>query len=289
MWSSERLRRRRGGAIARAVLVGLLALVSECLAGVELPDSLGQWYKPSNQRQVWLHTMFALRREVQAVREYAEQGDGERLVRWAERLAQSYRKLPEMVPEWADEIDTALAERLPKLAGAGDLAGTLVTLDRLERECAGCHREHQAVAALRFRWPRFDRLRVDDAAGGSRSYPEHMEQLSLEVNRVKIASEDQRWEAAAASLAALRDQLDALGRTCQGCHEGPLARERILGADTQLTLASLQQALSGQESAAVARQLGELAVQTCARCHGVHRLLADLQRQLFPQDRRRRP
>ena len=34
-----------------------------------LPESLARWYKPENKRQVWLHTMFAMRRELQAVRE----------------------------------------------------------------------------------------------------------------------------------------------------------------------------------------------------------------------------
>ena len=36
-----------------------------------LPESLAEWYKPKNERQVWLHTMFAMRRELQAIAEYA--------------------------------------------------------------------------------------------------------------------------------------------------------------------------------------------------------------------------
>ena len=39
------------------------------------PESLKQWYKPDNKRQVWLHTMFRLRREMQAINEYADQKD----------------------------------------------------------------------------------------------------------------------------------------------------------------------------------------------------------------------
>ncbi|MCK5336958.1 MAG: hypothetical protein KAQ67_12390, partial [Gammaproteobacteria bacterium] len=31
------------------------------------PASLEKWYKPANKRQVWLHTMFRLRREMQAI------------------------------------------------------------------------------------------------------------------------------------------------------------------------------------------------------------------------------
>lgn len=39
------------------------------------PSSLSQWYKPENKRQVWLHNMFKLRREMQAVEFYAQNQD----------------------------------------------------------------------------------------------------------------------------------------------------------------------------------------------------------------------
>ena len=38
------------------------------------PSTIAQWYKPANKRQVWLHTMFRLRREMQAMGEYAAFG-----------------------------------------------------------------------------------------------------------------------------------------------------------------------------------------------------------------------
>ena len=41
----------------------------------EPPASLEKWYKPANERQVWLHTMFRLRREMQAISEYAEKNE----------------------------------------------------------------------------------------------------------------------------------------------------------------------------------------------------------------------
>ena len=38
---------------------------------LEIPPAvLEKWYKPANKRQVWLHTMFRLRREMQAIDEY---------------------------------------------------------------------------------------------------------------------------------------------------------------------------------------------------------------------------
>ena len=43
------------------------------------PIELAKWYKPENKRQVWLHTMFKLRREMQAVEFYAQQQDAEHM------------------------------------------------------------------------------------------------------------------------------------------------------------------------------------------------------------------
>lgn len=279
---SEMPRRMRDR--AKAIAVGLLCLLGATglhAAGNALPDSLGQWYKPDNKRQVWLHTMFAMRRELQAVREYALEREGARLADWSRRLAGHYRKLPQMVPEWSDEIDLSLIEDLERHRDAGDFDAVLRAADHLERDCRSCHRQYQALAALRYRWPRFDELEIDDGHGGSVPYRDHMQTISITLNRIKIASEDDRWDAARASLDGFRRQLNALGDGCENCHKDNAARERILGADTAATLDQLAQALHEEDAKGAGRRLGMAAVQTCARCHGIHRLLSELQRHLF--------
>ena len=250
-------------------------------ADVVLPESLGGWYKPQNERQVWLHTMFSLRRELQAVREYATQSDRNRVLKWAGKMAGHYPRLPEMVPEWRDEVDTGLVDDLLASAEAGDHAAVTRAADRLERDCRSCHRQYQALAALRFRWPRFDTLQVADGDGGQRPYDEHMELLSGTLNRIRIAADDDGWDVAHSALAALRDQLHALGEGCNGCHDDPSPRERVLGSETSATLDRLQQALADSDKRSAGRWLGSAAVQTCARCHGIHRILSEVRQRLF--------
>ena len=62
------------------------------------PQSLAKWYKPENKRQVWLHNMFKLRREMQAVRFYADRKDGKGLEGWVSDLGRHYLEIGEMVP-----------------------------------------------------------------------------------------------------------------------------------------------------------------------------------------------
>ncbi len=52
------------------------------------PASLAQWYKPENKRHVWLHNMFKLRREMLAVRFYANSKEDSHLQKWAGRLSE---------------------------------------------------------------------------------------------------------------------------------------------------------------------------------------------------------
>lgn len=273
---SEALGRALRASTAVLLALGLASAATAAAEGDALPASLAQWYKPDNKRQVWLHTMFAMRRELQAVREYAAEGDSERVAAWSQRLADHYRRLPEMVPEWRDEADPAPIDALLAAAQAADLGAVQRHTEGLERDCRSCHRQYQALTALRYRWPRFDRLTI---AGGD--YNEHMERLSTTLNRVKIASEDGRWPVARNALGELRGQLDALGDGCIECHEDTTPRERILGSATTATLGRLDEALDAGDAKAAGRWIGEAAVQTCARCHGVHRLLAEVQRRLF--------
>ncbi|MEA2079516.1 MAG: hypothetical protein U9P00_06590, partial [Pseudomonadota bacterium] len=69
------------------------------------PASLAQWYKPENERQVWLHNMFKLRREMQAIRLYSDNKDAKHLEKWVTLLSEHYTIIGEMVPEWKKKLD----------------------------------------------------------------------------------------------------------------------------------------------------------------------------------------
>jgi cytochrome c556 len=245
-----------------------------------LPDSLTRWYKPLNERQVWLHTMFSLRRELQAVQEYAAAGDTRHLAKWAARLTEHYRSIGDMVPEWADELETGDADALTQAAADGDTAAVTAAARRLARSCRSCHREFRALAAARFRAPDFSQIATRHN-GSSQTYAEAMEELSRSVNRIKIRGEDADWDGAAAALRELGARLDSLGDSCAACHDDAPPRERILGQGTRDTLTRLQGALEQHDPRQTGRWLGSVAVQVCARCHGVHRTLSDLKDRLL--------
>ncbi|MET0068505.1 MAG: hypothetical protein ABW096_00595 [Candidatus Thiodiazotropha sp.] len=246
-----------------------------------LPESLGQWYKPVNKRQVWLHTMFVLRRELQAIDDYAAEEEPELARKWGDRFVEHLRRLPEMVPEWEDGVELGEALRLESALRAADFKTVRSAVSRLRRNCRNCHREYRALAALKYRSPDFSRIEIADAEGEVKDYGGYMESLSNIVNRIKIASEDQRWSRAAEASARLRDALHGLGQSCESCHKDDLPRQRILGEASERTLDELEQALVERQTKTTGRKLGEAAVVICARCHGIHRTMSDARNFLF--------
>lgn len=246
-----------------------------------LPPSLADWYKPRAERQVWLHLMFSLRRELQAVEEYAVAGEPALTGKWAERLLGHYAEIAERVPEWSDELDREAADALRDAVRSGDLPGVLRAARKVGQSCDGCHREYRSLAAARFRSPDFSGLRLPDAVGGEIRYVDAMQSLSIELNRIKIASEDGRWDGATAAHEGLAAGLERLGHGCSACHDDTLPRERFLGAETGRALGELRDAIAAHDARATGRLLGEAAVKVCARCHAVHRTLADLRDAVF--------
>ena len=107
--------------VMSGVITGVTTAHAETKVSLKQPPhSLEQWYKPANKRQVWLHTMFKLRREMQAVRENAENGDKAATLKWIKRLDKHYNKIADMVPEWEKEIKPRLIEELEMFAEKGD-------------------------------------------------------------------------------------------------------------------------------------------------------------------------
>lgn len=236
------------------------------------PQSLSRWYKPENKRQVWLHTMFGLRREIQAVRFYAHKKDEKNLDKWLTDLSQHYLKMGEMVPEWKKKLDLKALSRLQKGAKAREYEGVNHALDELSKSCDSCHKDYRAVTAAMYRAPDFTNIKINSSI----PFHEHMEKLSEWVNQVKIASEDGMTELSLSSLSDLKKGINVLGESCVNCHK----KGAITYPDEMInkTIDSLTESLRTGTLKEQGMHLGTLAVIACARCHGVHRLSYDVRK-----------
>ena len=239
------------------------------------PASLAQWYKPENERQVWLHNMFKLRREMQAARLYSDSKDAKRLEKWVALLSEDYPKIGEMVPEWKKKLDMEAMARLQESAASNRYQDVSRALDDLTEGCESCHKDFRASTAAMYRVPGYSSIDI----GTSTSFNAHMEELSKQVNQIKIASEDGMQDIALSSLSDLEKGINQLGESCASCHKKQDAKV-YPGETINKTIASLEESLRTGTLRDQGRELGTLAVLACARCHGTHRLVSDT-RKLF--------
>jgi hypothetical protein len=271
---------------ARLLLFLLIMLPQTSVAEQQIsistpPDSLQQWYKPVNKRQVWLHTMFKLARSMQAIEDYAEKQDFERLEKWINRFGDSYRSLPVKVPEWSDEIELQRLEQLEAAYENKDVTAIKTALNKLKVSCRSCHNENKAVSVISMRSPTYDKVKVNDSLSNqSVDYANAMKALRTEVNRIKIAVDDQRWTSAQTAARRLDHLLQDQQQTCDHCHQDTYPKQRILGPPTTQSLQNLDSALNNKDRKAVGKMLGQIGVIVCARCHAVHRTLADIRKEL---------
>lgn len=241
------------------------------------PASLEKWYKPANKRQVWLHTMFKLRRQMQAIEEYSQQKDQTRLKKWIKQLDKDYNKIADMVPEWEKEIKPRLIPELEMFAEKGDYLRINRTLKMISRTCKDCHQAYAPVVTAIYRSPGYDNIKIKKADGSSHSFSDNMKALSKSVNRTLIALKDGQKKTAIEARHQLAEQLDNLGNSCNNCHkDDPYPHERILGKTTKQKLASLEENINQWHVKPSQELMGKLAVTVCARCHNTHRITADL-------------
>ncbi len=234
------------------------------------PESLSQWYKPDNKRQVWLHNMFKLRREMQAMEYYASSGNAILLKKWTDSFSGHYQEIAEMVPQWEGKLDVEALWDLQAMVDSENFPAVPHLLKKLDNSCRACHKDYRAIVAAMYRVPDFSAIEV----ATSLAFKEHMKELIKQVNQIKITSVDGMQELSLASLSNLKKGIDELGRSCSACHIDdvkPYPDDKLVQ-----TIARLEESLKSGTAKDQGRALGTLAVQACAHCHGTHRVAYDM-------------
>lgn len=248
------------------------------------PDSLEQWYKPSNKRQVWLHNMFKLRREMQAIDEYSRAGNYQRIDKWLTRFTTHYNKIGEMVPEWKNRIKPRLLTELTGSLQQQDSIKIKSTLNSLRRTCNNCHKEYQPLVMSLYRTPDYDDIEITDDKGHKQSMEDNMTHLSRSLNQILIALDDNEIERALDARMRLISHLEQLGESCTSCHkDDPYPKERILGKTTHELLSTLKGHIEQTRIKDSKQLMGKIAVSVCSRCHNTHRTLYELRHSLSPE------
>jgi len=144
------------------IVAGIIYIHKDRVIVIKIPPaSLAQWYKPENKRQVWLHNMFKLRREIQAVKFYSNNVDQKNMEKWATRLSKHYLKIAEMVPEWKNKLNTEAINHLQKSIKNNNYHDVSIALDNLNKNCDSCHSDYRVITATKYRAPDFSSMELN--------------------------------------------------------------------------------------------------------------------------------
>lgn len=271
--------------IIMASLIAILSLSNSVIAAdakqtitlKKPPEILAKWYKPANKRQVWLHTMFRLRREILAMNDYSQKGQQAELEKWSQKFIKDYKSIAEMVPQWEEFLYLDKLDKLNLAVKNREYSSISPILKKISKSCMHCHDDYQTVATLMFRSPNFnDRIISEGFSGEKIAYDDIMKELSDSVNRINIAIKDGYYADAQQLIEPLEQQLEHLSTSCGDCHqEDEVPVKRIMNASDSL-LPELAEQLELKEQRKSGGKLGEFAVKVCAKCHSIHRLSSDL-------------
>ncbi|MBE9525782.1 MAG: cytochrome c [Proteobacteria bacterium] len=241
------------------------------------PASLKQWYQPTNKEQVWLNTMYNLRRQMQAIGEYAAYEDKQHLVAWSKRFSKDYNSIGKMVPEWADELESEWVSKLVTAAQKGDFKGVTDNQRKIAKTCGGCHKEYRATTAAQYRAPDFDKLMIEDGETMEElSIKQSMTGLGLTLERMKIAFEDERPDVAGDSFELFNLRLEDLTTSCSSCHKTDKQRDYLFSTDTTSQVEKLSTLIEAKKLKEGHKLLSKIEQDVCTTCHSIHRTLADV-------------
>lgn len=244
------------------------------------PESLANWYKPVNKRQVWLHTMFRLRRSLHAIEDYATDHDIQGLKKWTAKLEKDYSSIGKMVPEWTNRTRPGLITDLNLAIEAQDKLLVKRTLKQIRKTCDNCHADYRPLVAALYRSPKYEEILVKKNSSETTGFVDAMNALPRSINRILIALEDNQPANALRAAHRLTTQINHLGGSCNACHKDNAPILRIMGSATQQRLDNLVSHLKNGQVKESRKLLGEIGVSVCARCHSIHRTLSDLRNSL---------
>jgi cytochrome c556 len=279
-------------AMASTVLLGgflvLMALLSTTVviyAGVDnlpqatrdvaqtlsLPGSLDALYPPAADRPVFLIRMLALDTSFSGIVVDLTEGDLDGAKGSFEDFRKQYREVAAMVPEWNREYPEQPVEDLGTALAAGDRDRAMNAFAGVGGICHRCHVAAMVPVQQKYHWGNFGAITIKDPLSGETTdYAAFKKVLSANLAGITVDLRQGQTDNARKQFDGFRARFDALGGSCQGCHEKESSY--FTGREMQDAVARLGKAVHGRtvDVDAVTALTQSIGRESCSKCHLVH-------------------
>jgi hypothetical protein len=236
-----------------------------------LPVSLDNYYPPKAQGPAYLMAMHELATPFSGFVSDMMEGDMANAQANFEKFQLEYIKVSKMVPEWAEFFPLAPVDEAAAAITSGDQGKIMAALERIGKDCHGCHIISMPMAQHKYHWGDFTAITATDPLSNqSVPFAIFMQMLDADMTGIDNDLSQGQLEAAVAHAKGLAARFGALKETCDGCHD--TAREYFVDDDVMGMIAKLELALA-QEKAdpqAVGQLVEGIGMESCYKCHLVH-------------------
>jgi cytochrome c556 len=266
-------------------LMALLATTVATYAGVDnlpqatrdmaqtssLPGSLDALYPPAADRPVFLIRMLALDMSFSGIVVDLSEGDLDGARGSFVDFRRQYREIAAMVPEWKGEYPEQPVEHLGTALAAGDRDRAMNAFAGVGGICHRCHVAAMVPVQQRYHWGNFGAITIKDPLSGEATgYPQFKKYLAGNLAGITVDLRQGQTDNARKQFEGFRARFEALGGSCQGCHEEK--SRYFIDSEIQDTVEKIGEAfrsktISADAVMALAQKIGR---ESCSKCHLVH-------------------
>jgi hypothetical protein len=270
---------------ATVVLVGFLALVWTAHAGADnrpggtgdvtatspLPGALDAFYPPAADRPVYLFRMLGLETSFSGIVVDLMEDDLKGARESFEDFQRQYREIAAMVPEWKGEYPEGKVKDLGEALATGDKGHAMDAFAAVGEVCHRCHVATMVPVQQKYHWGDFRTITVKDPLSGeSTGYPQFKKVMAANLAGITVDLRQGQTDNARKQFEGFRARFEALGGSCQGCHEKPsryFVDPEMRATVEELGVVFKSRTVAADEAMALAQKIGR---ESCSKCHLVH-------------------
>jgi hypothetical protein len=239
-------------------------------AALPLPESLNRLYPPAADRPVYLLKMLNLDTSFSGIVVDLMEDDRDGARGSFEDFRRRYREVAAMVPEWRGEYPEKPVEELGAALAAGDRKRAMDAFAAVGGICHRCHVAAMVPVQQKYHWGNFGAITVKDPLSGeSTGYAQFKKVLAANLAGITVNLRQGQTASARTQYEGFRARFEALGKSCQGCHEKE--SRYFVDREMQDAVTELGKMFDGRtvaaDAAALAQKIGR---ESCSKCHLVH-------------------
>ncbi len=236
-----------------------------------LPESLNAFYPPDADRPVYLFGMLGMETSFSGIVVDLMEDDLDGARGSFKDFQRQYGEIAAMVPEWKGMYPAGKVKELGAALAAGDKGKAMDAFAAVGGICHRCHVATMVPVQQKYHWGDFGSITVKDPLSGqSTEYPQFKKMLAANLAGITVDLRQGQTDNARKQFEGFRARFEALGGSCQECHEKPsryFVDPEMRATVEELGVVFKSRTVAADEAMALAQKIGR---ESCSKCHLVH-------------------